>query len=335
MGFVRRDKTLYAFYDLDLCPLSYDFLVFLMLAEMERVRLSCRRIHLVIVPGRDKGFRNTRAKEKNPLGLENFRWRMRNIVLPSCALLPSVAGTSVCISRSEARTFLSRGFIFPSQYTLKKPVKSLYVIDILKQVKNGSPVPTFKATSPALFFIDQWIRENAHGRKVITINLKESTYRQMRNSNLQAWAAFAKSLNPSEFLPVIIRDNETALGVTPKELDGLIIFNEAVWNLELRAALYEKSYLNFFINHGPAGLCLFNANTRFLMFKVLTPQYRSTTKEHYENYIGLKEGEQYSITTPFQRLVWQEDTLENIQKAFYEMHDLIQKDGSCLSHNHV
>ena len=42
--------TLTCFYDLGVGPVSYDFVVFLIKAEIERRRLGAKRMHVVIVP---------------------------------------------------------------------------------------------------------------------------------------------------------------------------------------------------------------------------------------------------------------------------------------------
>src|SRR5947209_20064825 len=43
--------TLYAFYDLGVAPITFDFLWFLVGAELERQRRGLPAIHVVIVPG--------------------------------------------------------------------------------------------------------------------------------------------------------------------------------------------------------------------------------------------------------------------------------------------
>ena len=43
--------TLYAFYDLGVAPITFDFLWFLVGAELERERRGLSAVHAVIVPG--------------------------------------------------------------------------------------------------------------------------------------------------------------------------------------------------------------------------------------------------------------------------------------------
>ena len=48
---------LYAFYDLQVEPVSFDFLWFLTGADLARQRAGLDHIHVVVVPGREDGFR--------------------------------------------------------------------------------------------------------------------------------------------------------------------------------------------------------------------------------------------------------------------------------------
>jgi len=115
---------------------------------------------------------------------------------------------------------------------------------------------------------------------------------------------------------------DTAFEPVPPELEGMLFFREAVWNLELRAALYELSYLNTAVVNGPLAFCLFNRKTRFLTF------YKKDTcgaaSYSYMSSQGLAPGSQYEWHTPFQKLVWQNDSVDALQTAFREMCNRIE-----------
>ena len=65
-------------------------------------------------------------------------------------------------------------------------------------------------------------------------------------------------------------------------------------------------------------MCMFNAETRLLIFKVLTPSVPQTTEE-FMSRLGFEIGGQMPFATAFQRLVWQDDTLETIEREFYAL----------------
>ena len=167
-----------------------------------------------------------------------------------------------------------------------------------------------------LEFIQKWIQTVPGNRKVVTINLREAPYWNARNSNLEAWAKFARSLDPSLYYPVFIRDTYSALDPVPPELEGLNLFPEIPWHIDLRAALYEKSYLNLFVNNGPAILCTLNKKTRYIVFKYLMQECASTNESFIKKFQGLNFGDQWPGATPFQRLVWEADDYERIQEEF-------------------
>ena len=72
------DSSLTAFYDLEVSPVSFDFAVFLVLAENFRKRLDCKTLRIVIVPGANSGFRN----ENSGYDIDNKKWRLQNILIP-------------------------------------------------------------------------------------------------------------------------------------------------------------------------------------------------------------------------------------------------------------
>ena len=53
--------------------------------------------------------------------------------------------------------------------------------------------------------------------------------------------------------------------------DHVEVFREASWNVGLRMALYESSYLNLGVNNGPLIFAAMNDRVRLLVFKLVTP----------------------------------------------------------------
>ncbi len=313
----KQSDILYAFWDHKVAPATFDILAFLILAEVEREKLGCKSLSVVIVPGPDHGFRQGDLNAYNDLkhGSQSYdeksmNWRMRNIEVACCSQLPSCNKVMICASREEARAVQASlaKFIFPKGYTVSLPIPVYQLTKIESLADKKVILPTLAATEQSRRFVGEWLSSQTKGRKVITITLRESLYEKSRNSNLKAWSDFARSLNKDVYCPVILRDTEVAFKPLPPELRGLVVFSEASWNVELRSALYELSYLNMFISNGPLALCFFNRQTRYLVF-------RSNVYEE----INILFNSQLKIATPLQRLVWEDDNLEVIQKAFAEM----------------
>ena len=326
----KQADVLYAFHDLAVAPATFDIVVFLVLAELERKETGCSALHVVIVPGPAEGFREGSLRAYQEMGAEQYnvdslRWRLRNILVPCCWLVPSCQQITVCASREEAMVLEASWVkhVFPKRYTVRIPVENYLYSHVVDSISRGLVLPSIQATPQALDYVSQWIEANAGNRKVIPITLREYRFKRDRNSSLEDWGAFARSLDCDVYFPVFIRDTEAAFGPLPAELCGLTIFPEASWNIELRAALYELSYLNMSVNTGPAALLSFNRLTRYLCFKIIIATYSSTTEEHVRA-IGIEPGTQLQISTPFQRYVWDDDRLDVIQEAFRDMCDRIE-----------
>ena len=99
-----------------------------------------------------------------------------------------------------------------------------------------------------------------------------------RNSNLEAWTAFARSLDPTRFMPVFVPDLEQTLNGQLHALQGHPVLGEAAWNLGLRMALYERSYISLGVNTGPMGLCWLNARTHYATLKMAPENVPQTSR---------------------------------------------------------
>lgn len=332
----KQSDVLYAFYDLAVSPATFDIVHFLVLAELERKEVGCSSMHVVIVPGPSEGFRKGSTGTYHESGTWDYdadymHWRLRNILVPCCWLIPSCKQLTVCTSREEAMVLEASlvTHVFPKKErnTIRHPQENYNYSHIVASMSHGFVLPSIQPKPQACRYISNWLQANADNRKVITITLRESSYEQDRNSNLKDWAAFVRSLDSAVYFPVIIRDTESALEPIPPELNGLTIFAEIPWNLELRAALYKLSYLNMFTSGGPAILAILNHQTRYLMFKIITSSCVVSAERHLF-YIGINLGSQFKHATLLQRLVWEDDTLEVIQREFKDMCDRIESSST-------
>lgn len=316
----RNDGVLYAFYDLSVYGFSYDFIVYLLLADSYRAKNKLTSIHIIFVPGRDGKFRSAPA-ETNDLGEVNLLWRLRNLLVPSCWLLPSCDGVTVCSSRDEAiaiRRYIAR-HIYPAGYVDGFSRKRDAGVYLVKDYNHGLPLPQLQATIAAKYYVRQWIETRAQGRKVVTITLRESTYSKERNSNVKAWVEFIHSIDLTVYYPIVVRDTERAMGGSISGLSDNQNFSDVCWNVDLRLALYELSYVNMMVNNGPGALVIFGTRIPYLYFKVLTPQFRSTSEDFFRTYIGVEPGQAFPWSTKWQRWIWEDDSLPVLTREFEKM----------------
>ena len=310
-------RTLFAFYDLQVSPITFDFLWFLAGADLERRRRDLDAVHVVIVPGRAGGLRREREDYEDVVDAEARAQRISNILLPACALLPSCAGVTHAASRTHAgfiRAALA-SHLYPAAYEPALPVFAGSRECLANAGPEMSHVPSLRATNESLRNVDRWAASYCGGRRIVAITLRNYAYMPARNSNMPAWTAFASSLDPARFMPVFVPDLEQTLNGQMEELQGHTVLGEAAWNLGLRMALYERAYISMGANTGPMGLCWLNARTHYATLKMAPAGVPQTTPAFYRE-LGFEPGRSLPFATPTQELVWEDDTMAAIQRAF-------------------
>ena len=318
-------RTLFAFYDLQVSPITFDFLWFLVGADLERRRRGLDAVHVVIVPGRAGGLRREREDYENVVDAEARAQRISNILLPACPLLPTCAGVTHAASRRHAgfiRAALA-SHLYPAGYESVLPVFA----GSRECLQNAGPhmphVPSLRATADSLRVVDRWAASHAGSRRIVTITLRNYAYAPARNSNMPAWIAFARSLDAARFIPVFVPDLEQTLNGQMQELQGYTVLGEVAWNLGLRMALYERAYVSMGVNTGPMGLCWLNARTNYATLKMAPANVPQTSPAFYRE-LGFEPGRSLPFATSTQELVWEDDTLVAIQRAFIRIAERVQ-----------
>ena len=311
-------ETLFAFYDLKVGPITFDCLWFLAGADLERRRRGLEKVHVVIVPGPHEGVRRERDDYEAVVDPANRSERVQSILIQACALLPSCSGLTQASSRAEAaflRAVAAR-HIFPSDYEPALPVypSSRLCLDAARQ--GEGPIGTLRGTPERLRNIDRWLAQREIGhRRLVTITLRGYSYMPARNSNIAAWAAFARGLDPRRCFVVFIPDTDETIDGVPPALDGFMLMPEAAWSVGLRMALYQRAFLNLGVNTGPMGLCWLNDTTRYATLKMAPLGVPQTTLDYFRT-LGFEPGRSLPFAGPFQELVWEDDTPEAIERAF-------------------
>jgi len=325
-------KVLCAFYDFAISPVTFDFIQFLVLAESERRRISCDSLHIVFVPGPNDGFSPVEISVYRKLGqddcdIDSIRWRLRNIMLPLCWLIPSCQQITVCVSLKEAQIVQQKfaQYIYPREYSVRFPKEGYSLFEVSRIESREDVSGYIQATPQARRFVNEWIDQKDIGnRKIITVTLRWSPYQKERNSNIKTWNKFVQNLDSIVYYPVIVKDTWTAFKSLPLRFDNFCVFEEACWSTELRVALYELSYLNLSVSCGPMVLCGFNSRTRYLIFVKMIKLSQNNLARFFRSE-GLAPGLQYNHATSFQRLVWKDDTFPVVQEEFEKMCTKIEK----------
>lgn len=313
-------SVLYAFYDLDMHPISYDVTYFVVACEIERKKRGLEKIHVVFVPMADMYAREVPENYDSVIDLQSRLWRLDSICTQIPRLMPSVSGITVCASRFEADLFRK---LTPNQYPSLKgrqPHHADYFQLVLSELQNSrSDSWGLTCTTQAKRYVDAWLAPRSNGRKPIVITLRQYMVDPERNSNPTSWTAFAKNIDAEKYFPVFVPDTDHAHEYSNSAYSEFAVFEPAAWSVGLRMALYESAYLNMFVNTGPNSLAVLNSRCNYLFFKVLIPGV-ALTSEDFLRWLGFVPGQSPNFATPYQKWVWTDlDELPTLEREFKQM----------------
>ena len=321
---VQRD-CLYAIYDLNFFPVSFDFCWFLAAAELERQRRGLRSLCVVFIALARPYKHPMPPDHEDHVDEAAMLWRFSNVVLPLTNLLRSCSGAMVMPAKNEASALLrNASHVWPSGWANSPPAVALTDIyrRVVSELTDRSIALPLQATPQGMRYVGDWANSTCPGARIVTITLRQHRGgAAVRNSNLPNWRALASKLTTEGFRPVFVPDTESAFHAS-NELKAFTIFAEGPWNIELRMALYESAYVNLFVNNGPASLCVLNQSCRYLMFKVTSPSLRLTSPEYLAE-LGFTEGRSPGFAGPFQRWIWEQDSLAVLEREFRDISQAI------------
>ena len=290
-------KVLTAYYDLAVGPVSFDFVVFMVKAELERRRIKADRLHLVIVPKLD-GVGGM-FRDKTALYDEHeMRWRLWNICTPACQLL----GASVTLATSwEQAKRLAGGAAWPPDWDRQTLKGRRHLIgDVITAARAGTEIPVLQASAHARRSARRVFEKR--GRPVVTMTWR-STYLAERNTVAADWVKAKDHIEAAGYSVFVMRDTGDAL-------DSGAGYGEL--NLDVRMACYQEAALNLQANNGAASLCWFS-DRPYRMFGAAVPA------EEWDGLFvkqGLPLGETWPWAKSGQRIVYGPTTAEQIIAEF-------------------
>tara|TARA_B100001093_G_scaffold519034_1_gene606093 strand:+ start:889 stop:2454 length:1566 start_codon:yes stop_codon:yes gene_type:complete len=316
-------QTLNAFYDLEVCPITFDFVNFLILAELERRRRKLKDLHVTIVPGSNEGFRDDDAA----FNTSNKIWRLEQVAVPACWLMPKPVKLTICRKRSD----LSQHFnelsenIFPLDYHPDAPRGDFLWAGIAAAAATGEDIPRLRATAQGKTYMAQWLSSLGKETRPVTITLRESSHKPARNSNIVEWAEAAKKISGLGFHPIIVRDTENSFNTPDPLFKNFSHCPQAAVNLDLRLALYELCQTNLMVLNGPGVLCWLSKKASYIMFRMITSNVDNSNLAMLAS-MGLAPNSDLAIASPKQRLIWETDTSENIVREFQKLTKAMNND---------
>ena len=314
-------RRLLAICDFMALPISWDILVFLFIADNRRRALGLDRLDVAFVShAGDPGV--LPPEHMNPDLLANARDYIHNLGQEAARLLPSVGSVLYFDNRRQFYDFHARSAKdyawFPETWTPARPSLTRpdqpALFSYIHFTRDADPAEALCLT-PRPLYVDmarQWLRNYAYPRIPVTLTLREYMVQTRKNSDIPEWQRVIDSYRDSDLVFIVLPDFTRAY--EPPALHGpnVVHFTDPVVSLSLRAALYQESSLNLFVNNGPAALCWLTRHIPYCIFKIVSDD-RSATVPDLERICGLKPGDQYWGAGEFQRLVWADDTYEAIR----------------------
>lgn len=274
---VSADRVVY---NVPCSPVSYDFLNWLVDAEMNRrMKGAPSPLKVAFWFGRDGnvGFDSGPRQQM-----------FERVVKPSLDLIGAVHDPSATDGHSKS-FFATR--------------------DIVNAHRRGFEVPKFRTLTHK-----PWASKRFGARPPITITLREMDLYPYRNSNMDAWLKLAYYLENRGERVVFVRDTAKAHYPMGQSFESC---PEASIDLHYRMALYEIAKLNLFVSNGPATLGWFGNFPwiSFIRIEADGHEYAPNTPSFWRDNIGIEVGSQLPWSRAHQRIVWQPDDYENILRA--------------------
>jgi hypothetical protein len=303
----NADRLLFV-YDTLVNPVTFDFMYYMYYADCMRRRMGKRYIDILFVNRADLA----QSREENyvaAIGDDNIYWRISNLLVPMTRLYEAVG--RVCIVDKDMAFEIAEGYstIHPQGYSYSTPKTAAIRLDD-PGYEYGQALTVSKTAQQ---IIEAYI-PSSDKRRIVTITLRTYDYIPVRNSSVASWVAFARTLDPTRFRVIFVPDASKQGVQTFHEIKEFETFDFVCWNIELRAALYQRAWMNMGIVCGPLTLSA-------LMDNVLTVMIDRTLDypEEFRNNIlsnGVIPGEAPHFYSKTCRFYLGLDNEETIRKVF-------------------
>lgn len=317
---VDEDSLLYAIYDLRTNLPVYDFLNFCVNADVERQKKNLSKIHFIIVPDV--------SKYDDSIGIavfhdkSDYEWRIHNIIYGVCKCVPAMTGITKLSYREQISEY-NIANSYPEDYELGRNINVVGTLPF-SQLRNEYELSYIKPPEQAVGYVDSFIEENCSGKKIVVVTLREYSIHEDRNTDLESWAAFIRSLDRDEYCPVLVRDTYFCMNKFGGDLDEELVFPLASFDFTIRAALYSKAYLNMSVATGPSFSFNYIKGCRSITFQQVDDRNPATSKSLYEK-TGVLIGKDLPFRDNVNQLIcWEKITPAILNKYFNKAVHLIE-----------
>ncbi|MEE8058854.1 MAG: hypothetical protein V3T17_13630 [Pseudomonadales bacterium] len=241
----------------------------------------------------------------------------RNVLLPACHLLKSCDSTIWLDQREAAQELLNNpASTFPRDYHLNEPVSDYLEGAIQCAFLRDETIAYLTAPQDKHKSAQAFIQSVCGDKKPLTVTLREAAHdsSERRKIDIVEWERFFKQLDLKLYQPIIVRDTANAFS-NDNIFSGYPQAPVASIDVLFRTALYENSYINFFVNNGPY-VCALYTKCNSIVFKYSNEDVYATSRKFLKASLGLAYGDQRPITEKRTIIAWEDDTAENIKEYF-------------------
>lgn len=306
----EKDEYLYAIFDLEISPITFNIGEFLCASEIEAIKVNKKGIVLIVVPAKNKNIDYISDYEKI-ISAESAKWRIDNIILQVARLHLACKGVNFLPNRSGIKKILDSYDTYPNLYD----GTNLRYAD-LSDLYLSKPY-TFsglRASEQGKRYVRQYLDSIGVEKKIVTLIIRDYEYDKARNTNQEELSKFIDYLIDKDFHPIVIPDTDSAF-VTKMSIDQKYIFRDCCWNVGLRLALYELSLVNIFGPGGAGCIMLFDSACSSIFINAIVEDSIVSTSEAYAK-SGIYYGSQWSFLTKYQFISYRKETYENLVFEF-------------------
>ncbi len=313
-------KNLKCFYDLSVCPSSYDIITFLISAEVTRIRRNLGGLEIYFLKGPNNGFRIDNRNKS----LDENNMFFDNVMLPSLNLLKSVKSFKL----SERNDFSLPYFnskedeIYPRGYDPYKPIlghPSISGQNLVSAHLMNNKTGWFSAPNFAKKIAIEFCKTNFN-KHLVTLTTREADdfdVNKTRRINIKNWEIIFEKCLKMNLQPIIIRDTDKAFDKNPIFGNDIIELPLASLHLPFRIALYELSLINFFTIGGPGTLSLWGKYNSVHLYK-FDEDSPPVSSKHYKQKYAMTKNSIFPMTTINTNLLWGAHDPDNILKKIYQ-----------------
>jgi hypothetical protein len=326
---VTDTDILYSVFDLSRNIASFDVVWLATRAELERQKRGLKKVHFVIIP-REQNHTNSIAVRTN-YDYHDELWRLTHIIVPTLRSLQTTCAVSEFSNKQQAYGFLNQfngKNLYPSDFNNSHKGHLVQFDDLDEHKLAGRKIEVFEPSDIAKNLVRSFINSrNLEGKKLITFTIREYEVHQDRNSTLDVWLDFAKSVDTDKFELILIRDTYKSAEPLPKHMQVFVECPLASIDIQVRIALFHAAYINLSSATGPSFLPYFIPNAPSIRFMQVSNDHFATSEEYF-NTPGFNFGTKPSFAeAEHHEVIWQKEALEPLTIAFNKLHTYLGKNN--------